>query len=201
MRTSLPFHGFSVERFLKVRFTPVLLCYATPDVDEFFRASGMTFCEFLAGLGVSQDAHPVRVVDYNSLSSLNTAAFLRGLLGDLSVFANSFVLPEFEATGTINPDLVPLESNFPDMIAYPSRESRNPPWYRWMLCDLFKWHSFFPYDFVDFPLCIVYATVHGKPYLERGDFIKTLKALPGWIAQYAGEEKDIPIARIPVYDA
>jgi hypothetical protein len=69
-----------------------------------------------------------------------------------------------------------------------------------MLVDLFKSYTFSPYDFTDFPLCILYATMHGKPALERAAFIKSLDKLPPWIAQFAGDEKDVPVFHIPVYD-
>jgi hypothetical protein len=37
MRTSVPFHTFSADHFLKHGLAPILICSATPSVDTFFK--------------------------------------------------------------------------------------------------------------------------------------------------------------------
>jgi tetratricopeptide (TPR) repeat protein len=110
--------------------------------------------------------------------------------------SQSFVFPEYEQSETTNPQLSPFPSRFPSKFHYPSKESMNPPWYQLMVERLLEWMQYSDFDFCDFPVCIIYASMAGVPAKQQHEVLKAIE-FPFWMGEFVS---DIPIIRIVVYD-
>ncbi|KAH0785523.1 Carbohydrate-binding family 6 protein [Histomonas meleagridis] len=197
MKTSQPFHTFDPQKYIKRRYSPLVVTVVEDDVEQLFKQSNLTFTDFLAAF-VEYDNNPMRIITGDMLRQETQEELLMNVRNDTFLFSQSFAFQEFEDSDATDPQLSPIPDLFPKAIHYPSKESMNPPWFSLFAEKLLKSMQFTDFDFCDLPTCIVYATKSNSqiPLKTPTDVIHSI-AFPQWMNEFVS---GIPIVRVIVYD-
>ena len=195
MRTSQPFHSLKPSEFIPRRYSPVFATVVDDEVENVFKLCGLTFTEYFAALGCKLP-EPVRVVSHTNVAQEQQEVFFGNVQNEVMMFSQSFIFPEYEESDTTNPQLAPFPGEFVDKFEYPSKESRNPPWFRTMVEMVVQSMFYADFDFCDVPACIVYASLSGWQTKTASE-VKQMLRFPKWMQEFVD---DIPIVHVVVYD-
>jgi tetratricopeptide (TPR) repeat protein len=195
METSSPFRVLSPKCYIKHRYSPLYVTYVEDDVERLFKLCGVTFTDYFAAIAYEQ-GHPVRIAPCTFIFQEREETFFSHVADQLMCCSHPFIGPEYEETSVTNPQLSTVPSRFPSIFLYPSEDSRNPIWFRLMVETLLHSLQYSDFDFCDFPMCIIYASLSGSRAKSAADVRRALD-VPPWMREFVPE---IPVIRLVIYD-
>ena len=188
--------SFNCNEFVTKFYSPLCLCFVDSNVEKLFDNCGTKFIDFFGAIA-SKLSQPLRLIDIMQLQELNKKNSLEKIYAQITEYGKSFIKPEFEENGKVDPLLKPKGGDMPDNIQYQSKYAMDPPWYKLFLQTLVNSNRFSDFEFCDMPVCIIYATTTESIKITKKDLLAMLP-LPMWMLDFV---KDLPILNLYIYDS